>query len=70
MISMIKRNSAGKALDIVKAVRRMTTPRALSYAALTGRPFDAEQAVRWGFATAVDADPLARAIAFARQAVV
>jgi trans-feruloyl-CoA hydratase/vanillin synthase len=56
--------------QIVKAVRRMTTPRALSYVALTGRPFGADQAVRWGFATAVDADPFARAIAFARKAVV
>jgi enoyl-CoA hydratase/carnithine racemase len=53
--------------QIVKAVGRMALPRALSYAALTGRPFDAEQAVRWGFATAVDSDPLARAIAFAQE---
>jgi trans-feruloyl-CoA hydratase/vanillin synthase len=53
--------------QIVKAVGRMATPRALAYVALTGRPFDAAQAVRWGFATAVDPDPLARAIAFARE---
>jgi enoyl-CoA hydratase/carnithine racemase len=53
--------------QIVKAVGRMVKPRALAYAALTGRPIDAEQAVRWGFATTVDIDPLARAIAFARQ---
>jgi enoyl-CoA hydratase/carnithine racemase len=46
------------------------TPRGLAYAALTGRPFDAEQAHRWGLvSTLVDGDPLERALALARTMV-
>lgn len=53
--------------QIVKAVGEVMTPRALAYAALTGRPFDAQQARRWGLvAEVVDGDPLVRALALAR----
>lgn len=54
--------------QIVKSVGKMCTPRGLAYAALTGRPFGAEQARRWGVVTAVvDGDPLAHALAHARE---
>ena len=44
------------------------TPRGLSYAALTGRPFDAEQGRRWGLVTeVVDSDPLEHALTLARD---
>lgn len=44
------------------------TPRGLSYAALTGRPFDAEQGKRWGLVSeVVDGDPLDHALALARD---
>jgi trans-feruloyl-CoA hydratase/vanillin synthase len=53
--------------QIIKAVSEVMTPRGLSYAALSGRPFDAEQAKRWGLVSeVVDDDPLERAIALAR----
>jgi enoyl-CoA hydratase/carnithine racemase len=54
--------------QIVKSAGNRMTPRGLSYAALTGRPFDAEQAQRWGLVTeVVDGDPLERALAIARD---
>jgi enoyl-CoA hydratase/carnithine racemase len=53
--------------QIVKSVGRKVSARALAYAALTGRSFDAEQAMRWGLATAVDSDPLARALEIAHR---
>jgi len=44
------------------------SPRGLSYAALTGRPFDAEQGKRWGLVTeVVDGDPLEPAVVLARD---
>lgn len=53
--------------QIIKAAGEVMTPRGLAYAALTGRPFDAEQAQRWGLvSTLVDGDPLAPVIALAR----
>jgi trans-feruloyl-CoA hydratase/vanillin synthase len=54
--------------QIIKAVGEVMTARGLSYAALSGRPFDAEQAKRWGLVSeVVDGDPLERAIALARN---
>jgi trans-feruloyl-CoA hydratase/vanillin synthase len=56
--------------QIIKAAGEVMTPRGLAYAALTGRPFDAEQAHRWGLvSTLVDGDPLERALALARTMV-
>jgi enoyl-CoA hydratase/carnithine racemase len=53
--------------QIVKSVAQVMTPRALAYAALTGRPFDAEQGQRCGLASAVvDGDPFVHAMALAR----
>jgi trans-feruloyl-CoA hydratase/vanillin synthase len=53
--------------QIVKSVGNMMTPRGLAYAALTGRPFDAEQARRWGLVTdIVEDDPFEHAVAFAQ----
>jgi len=53
--------------QIVKAVGEVMTRRGLAYAALTGRPFDAEQARRWGLvSTVIEGDPLGPAIALAR----
>jgi enoyl-CoA hydratase/carnithine racemase len=53
--------------QILKAVSQVMTPRGLAYAALSGRPFDPDQAQRWGLVSeVVDGDPLARAIALAR----
>lgn len=44
------------------------TPRGLSYAALTGRPFDAEQGKRWGLVTeVVQGDPLEHALRLASE---
>jgi trans-feruloyl-CoA hydratase/vanillin synthase len=55
--------------QIIKAVGQMMTPRGLSYAALSGRPFDAERALRWGLVTrVVQDDPFAQALALAREA--
>jgi trans-feruloyl-CoA hydratase/vanillin synthase len=49
--------------QIVKAAMQMTTQRGIAHAALTGRPFDAEQARRWGLVSeVVDGDPLSRAL--------
>ena len=56
--------------QIIKAVSEVMTPRALVYAALTGRPFDAEQAQRWGLVTTVvEGDPFEAALALARTYV-
>src|SRR5690606_8893314 len=55
--------------QIVKAVGQMMTPRGLAYAALTGRPIDAERAQRWGLVTrVVEEDPLVPALMLAREA--
>ncbi|WP_144632080.1 enoyl-CoA hydratase/isomerase family protein [Bordetella genomosp. 13] len=55
--------------QIVKAAGQMITPRGLAYAALSGRPFDAERAQRWGLVTrVVPDDPFEPALALARQA--
>jgi trans-feruloyl-CoA hydratase/vanillin synthase len=55
--------------QIVKAATQMTTPRGIAHAALTGRPFDAEQARRWGIVSEiVDGDPLPRALETAARA--
>jgi trans-feruloyl-CoA hydratase/vanillin synthase len=55
--------------QIVKAVMQMTTPRGIVHAALTGRPFDAEQARCWGIVSEiVDGDPLHRALEIAPRA--
>ncbi len=49
--------------QIVKAAMQMTTPRGIFHAALTGRPFDAERARRWGIVSeVVDGNPLDRAL--------
>jgi trans-feruloyl-CoA hydratase/vanillin synthase len=48
--------------QIIKSAANAMTPRGLRYAALTGRPFDARQALRWGLVTrVVDGDPYAEA---------
>ncbi len=53
--------------QIIKAVGEVMSARGLAYAALTGRPFDAEQAQRWGLVTeVVESDPLQHALALAR----
>jgi len=53
--------------QIIKALGEVMTPRGLAYAALSGRPFDAEQAQRWGLVSeVVDGDPLERSLALAR----
>ena len=56
--------------QIIKAASEVMTPRGLTHAALTGRPFDAEQAQRWGLVTTlVDDDPFDAALALARTLV-
>ncbi len=56
--------------QIIKAVGEVMTPRGLAHAALTGRPFDTEQAQRWGLVTTlVDSDPYESAVALARTFV-
>ena len=56
--------------QIIKAVSEVMTPRALAYAALTGRSFSAEQAQACGLVTTlVEADPFAAALALARTLV-
>ena len=53
--------------QIVKAVGEVMSPRGLAYAALSGRPFNAEQAQRWGLVThVVKSDPLEHALAIAK----
>lgn len=53
--------------QIVKAVAATVTPRAVAYAALTGRSFDADRAQAWGLVTeVVDEDPLELAMEIAR----
>ncbi len=53
--------------QIVKAVGEVLTPRALSYAALTGRPISAQQAQAWGLVTqVVEGDPFDKALALAQ----
>lgn len=54
--------------QILQFVATRMTPRGLAHAALTGRPFDAEQARRWGLVTeVVDGDPLPHALALAGE---
>jgi len=54
--------------QIVKAAGTRMTPRALAHAALTGKPFDAEQGLRWGLVTqVVEGDPLPLALDLARE---
>jgi trans-feruloyl-CoA hydratase/vanillin synthase len=56
--------------QIIKAVGEVMSPRGLAYAALTGRPFNAEQAQRWGLVTeVVESDPCGEAIALARASL-
>jgi trans-feruloyl-CoA hydratase/vanillin synthase len=55
--------------QIVKAAMQMATQRGIAHAALTGRPFDAERARRWGIVSeVVDGDPLHRALEIAAGA--
>lgn len=52
---------------IAKSAGNMMTPRGLAYAALTGRPFDAERGKLWGVVTeVVDGDPFERALLLAK----
>lgn len=56
--------------QIIKAVGEVMSPRGLAYAALTGRPFDAEQAKRWGLVTQiVESDPLQQVLTLARASI-
>jgi trans-feruloyl-CoA hydratase/vanillin synthase len=56
--------------QIIKAVGQVMTPRGLAYAALTGRPFDSEQAKRWGLVTqVVESNPFERAVTLARASL-
>ena len=56
--------------QVIKAVGEVMSPRGLAYAALTGRPFNAEQAQRWGLVTqVVERDPCGEAIALARASL-
>jgi len=53
--------------QIIKAVGEVMSPRGLAYAALSGRPFSAEQAKRWGLVThVVESDPLKHLLALVR----
>ena len=53
--------------QIVKAVGEVMSPSGLAYAALTGRPFNAKQAQRWGLVTqVVESDPFEHALAIAK----
>jgi trans-feruloyl-CoA hydratase/vanillin synthase len=53
--------------QIVKAAGNTMTPRGLAYAALTGRPFDAERGRLWGLVTeVVEGDPFGHALALAK----
>ena len=54
--------------QILKAAGTRMPPRGLACAALTGRPFDAEQGRRWGLVTqVVEGDPLPHALELARE---
>jgi trans-feruloyl-CoA hydratase/vanillin synthase len=54
--------------QIIKSAGNVMTRRGLRYAALTGRPFDAAQAMRWGLVTSIAAgDPLDDALELARS---
>jgi enoyl-CoA hydratase/carnithine racemase len=56
--------------QILKAVGEVMSPRGLAYAALTGRPFNAEQAQRWGLVTqVVESDPFEHALILARTSL-
>jgi trans-feruloyl-CoA hydratase/vanillin synthase len=56
--------------QIIKAVGEVMSAQGLAYAALTGRPFDAEQAQRWGLVTqVVESDPLQRTLTLARASL-
>ena len=53
--------------QIIKAVGEVMSPRGLAYAALSGRPFNAELAQRWGLVThVVESDPLQHLLALVR----
>lgn len=56
--------------QIIKAVGEVMSARGLAYAALTGRPFDAEKAKRWGLVTqVVESDPLQQVLTLARASI-
>lgn len=56
--------------QILKAVGEVMSPRGLAYAALTGRPFNAEQAQRWGLVTqVVESNPFEHALILARTSL-
>jgi enoyl-CoA hydratase/carnithine racemase len=56
--------------QILKAVGEVMSPRGLAYATLTGRPFNAEQAQRWGLVTqVVESDPFEQALILARASL-
>ena len=56
--------------QILKAVGEVMSPRGLAYATLTGRPFNAEQAQRWGLVTqVVESDPFEHALILARTSL-
>jgi enoyl-CoA hydratase/carnithine racemase len=56
--------------QILKAVGEVMSPLGLAYATLTGRPFNAEQAQRWGLVTqVVESDPLQQALAIAKASI-
>jgi trans-feruloyl-CoA hydratase/vanillin synthase len=54
--------------QIIKSVGQAVPPKALSYLALTGKLIDAGQARRWGLVSTVTPEPLAQALAWAREA--
>ena len=56
--------------QILKAVGEVMSPRGLAYATLTGRPFNAEQAQRWGLVTqVVESDTFEHALILARTSL-
>jgi len=56
--------------QILKAVGEVMSPRGLAYATLTGRPFNAELAQRWGLVTqVVESDPFEQALILARASL-
>lgn len=57
--------------QILKAVGEVMSPRGLAYATLTGRPFNAEQAQRWGLVTqVVEREPFEHALAIAKASCI